>query len=602
MPSCNPSRKFTRKFSEFSALTTNANRILEARYLKRDSQGQIIETPAELFNRVALAVAEGEQGYGNSQQAPHWHEQFQNLMTSLDFLPNSPALMNAGLPLGQLSACFVIPVEDSIEGIFEALKKSALVQQTGGGTGFSFSSLRPKGDLVKSTGGQASGPISFMKIFDVATEHIKQGGKRRGANMGVLRVDHPDIFEFINAKKDQEALKNFNISVAVTDTFLEAVRHQDFYDLIHPQTKKRINRIPAKPVFDAIVEAAWETGDPGLLFLDALNRANPTPSLGSFEATNPCGEIPLLPNEACNLGSINLAHHISTHGDHTTIDWAKLETTVYLAMRFLDNLIDVNHYPSPEFETISRNNRKIGLGVMGFAELLIRLGIPYDSEAAIATGEDLMREINQIARKASQELAKERGVFPNWEQSVFHQQHLRMRNATCTAIAPTGTISLIAGTTHGIEPLYALFYQRSHTLGGPPLIEKAPLLDEFWPKEVGAASGFSVKGDQTDRFLHPDMIPKEIRQLFVTSFEISPEMHLRVQAAFQRHVDNAVSKTINLPHEAKLMDIESAYWRAWELGLKGITIFRDRSKGHQILEANSMIHSIASSQGVCHPC
>jgi len=566
-------------------LTPNAKQVVEARYLKRDEHGQLVETPDALFHRVATAVASVEPLFGDAKDESYWKEKFYELLSGLDFLPNSPTLMNAGTPLGQLSACFVIPIADTMEGIFEALKQAALVQRTGGGTGFSFSSLRPKGDLVHSTGGVASGPVSFMKIFDAATEHIKQGGKRRGANMGVLRVDHPDILEFVNAKRKEDILSNFNISVGVTDEFLEAIRSKADYPLIHPVTHKTTERIPASHVFEAIVQAAWKTGDPGLLFLDAINRANPTPELGTLEATNPCGESPLLPNEACILGSINLAHHLHKEKERASIDWEKLKQTTRTAVRFLDNVIEVNRYPTPGIEQQTRGNRKIGLGVMGFAELLIRVGIPYNTENAVETGEHLMREISQEARRTSADLAAERGVFPNWERSVFAQRHEKVRHATCTAIAPTGTISIIASTTPGIEPIYALRSKRFHTLGGEPLFETAPLLDQLLQTEESLASG-----------------SRQRQNLFQTAWEIPPEQHLQIQAAFQRHVDNSVSKTINLPKDATPDAVAQAYWRAWELGLKGVTVFRDGCKRAQVLEAETDNLDQPLSHPVCHPC
>jgi len=585
-------------------LTANAKQVLEARYLQRDEGGRLNETPDELFQRVARAVASAEALFGNTKDESSWREKFYDLLSHLDFLPNSPTLMNAGTPLGQLSACFVIPVTDTMEGIFEALKEAALVQQTGGGTGFSFSSLRPKGDLVHSTGGVASGPVSFMKIFDVATEHIKQGGKRRGANMGVLRVDHPDILEFIDAKRDESILANFNISVAVTNEFLEAARNQAAYSLIHPVTHKTTDRIPASRVFEALVQAAWETGDPGLLFLDAINRTNPTPALGTIEATNPCGEIPLLANEACILGSINLAHHLNQKGQETTIDWEKLKQTTQTGVRFLDNLIEVNRYPTSGIERQTRGNRKIGLGVMGFAELLIRMGIPYNSPNAIETGEHLMREIAQEARRTSTDLAGERGVFPNWEKSVFAQRHEQVRHATCTAIAPTGTISIIAGTTPGIEPIFALRSKRFHTLGGAPLVETAPLLDQLLQSNEPPASDSCQRETAHQAPGSSGENPEEPRRknLFQTAWEIPSEQHLQIQAAFQRHVDNSVSKTINLPKSATPDAVAQAYWRAWELGLKGVTVYRDGCKRSQVLQAEADNVDQPFVSPVCHPC
>ncbi|HBP90737.1 MAG TPA: adenosylcobalamin-dependent ribonucleoside-diphosphate reductase [Nitrospirales bacterium] len=584
-----------------TSLTFNARQVLEARYLRRDEQGRLVETPDELFQRVATSVASAEPLFRNGKDEPSWRDRFYDLLSSLDFLPNSPTLMNAGTSLGQLSACFVIPIPDTMEGIFEALKQTALVQQTGGGTGFSFSSLRPKGDLVHSTGGTASGPVSFMKIFDVATEHIKQGGKRRGANMGVLRVDHPDILEFITVKREETVLANFNISVGVTQEFLEAARNKGTYALIHPVTHKPTDRIPAAPVFDTIVQTAWETGDPGLLFLDAINRANPTPAFGTLDATNPCGEIPLLPNEACILGSINLARHLHINGSDATLNREKLTETVHTALRFLDNLIEINRYPTPGIEQQTRGNRKIGLGVMGFAEMLIRLGIPYNSPEAIETGEQLMRDIAQEAWRASAHLATERGVFPFWKQSVFAQRRETVRHATCTAIAPTGTISIIAGTTPGIEPIFALRTKRFHNLGGEPLLETAPMLEQLWEAEKSEASPANLER-QSGPSAETQLRTKTRKRLFQTAWEISPDQHLQIQAAFQRHVDNSVSKTINLPKSATPDAVAQAYWRAWDLGLKGVTVFRDGCKRAQVLEADEDEQDQGFVSPVCHPC
>ena len=584
---------------EHPVLTPNGLRVLETRYVRRGEDGHILETPQELFVRVAKTLAYAEVIFGKSGDESQWNDKFLQLLSSLDFLPNSPTLMNAGMPHGQLSACFVIPVEDSLAGIFEALKQAALVQQTGGGTGFSFSNLRPRGDIIKSTGGQASGPVSFMKIFDSATEHIKQGGKRRGANMGVLRVDHPDIMEFVRAKTHKQSLQNFNISVGVTDTFMDAVEKNAAYDLIHPRTQQPVDHISAKAVFEAIIASAWETGDPGLIFLDAINRGNPTPTLGQYEATNPCGEIPLLPHESCNLGSINLAHH---NLEGSGVDWEKLRTTVHMAIRFLDNLIEINHYPTEAIEKVSRGNRKIGLGVMGFAELLIRLEIPYDSDEAVKFGERLMKMISQEARIASANLAKDRGTFPNWAHSMFKDQNLHVRNATCTAIAPTGTISIIAGTTAGIEPLFALITKRSHTLGGEPLYEIAPLLDRYLQKTQFPTTQSPNENQVQDHLLNHASLPEAVRRVYITALEIPPERHLAIQAAFQRHVDNSVSKTINLSEEARPEDVGQAYWRAWELGLKGITVFRYGSQGKHVLEVEDLYGVPCRSMAQGHSC
>lgn len=564
-------------------LPQNALRVLKARYLRRDAERRIIETPEELFDSVARGVAYAELLLGNSRQSQYWQETYHHLLTSLDFLPNTPTLMNAGKPLGQLSACFVLPVEDSMEGIFESVKQMALVQRTGGGTGFSFSKLRPKGDIVETTAGEASGPVSFMKIFDCATENIKQGGKRRGANMGVLRVDHPDILEFIQAKRDGVSLRNFNISVGATDAFMEAVRRDKMYALVHPRGRSAAN-VRAKEVFQAITEAAWHTGDPGLLFLDSINRVNPTPHLGSIEATNPCGEIPLLPFESCNLGSINLAHMLSKQSRKETVDWEKLRTTVRTAVRFLDDVIEVSQYPVPEIEETTRGNRKIGLGVMGFAEMLIRLGISYDSGEAVKAGGEIMQVVAEEAKRTSHELSEERGVFPKWKGSVHEREGVRLRNATQVAVAPTGTIGIIAGTSPSIEPLFALAYRRSHVLEDQTLLETNPLFLEHLDRHGLDANRIVAEVMQKGRIRDVDGIPEELKRLFVTALEIPPERHLQIQAAFQRHVDNSVSKTVNLPVEATVQDVAKAYWQAWELGLKGITIYRYGSKSEQVLE------------------
>lgn len=559
-------------------LTENAKRVLGARYLRRDSHGKVIETPEELFARVACALAEAEQALGPGGEAARREAEFFELLTSLTFLPNSPTLMNAGTELGQLAACFVLPVEDTLEGIFEAVKQMALVQRTGGGTGFSFSRLRPKGEVVASTGGEASGPVSFMKIFDCITENIKQGGKRRGANMGVLRVDRPDVLEFVTAKRD-DALRNFNLSVAVTDRFMEAVRRDERYDLLNPRTGRAVGKLRAGQVFDAIVEAAWRTGDPGLLFLDAINWANPTPQLGAIEATNPCGEIPLLPYESCNLGSINLARMVR-EGE---LDWEGLRGTTRKAVRFLDDVIEVNRYPIPEIERVTQGNRKVGLGVMGFAELLIRLGLSYDSDEAAVRAERVMQVISQEAFQASWELAEERGVFPHWGGSVYQGRGVRVRNATRTAIAPTGTISIIAGTSASIEPLFALAYRRAHALGGEKLYEVNPLFLAHLAAHGLPAEEIVEQVRREGRLAEVPGVPEALKRLFVTALEIPPERHLQIQAAFQRHADNSVSKTVNLPQEAPPEQVAWVYRRAWELGLKGITIYRYGSKAAQVL-------------------
>lgn len=561
-------------------LTENALRVLEARYLRRDPSGQIIETPEGMFRRVAQHLAAAEAAFGGAPR--EWEEAFFEAMASLELLPNSPCLMNAGTPLGMLSACFVLPVEDHMEGIFDALKLMALIQQAGGGVGFSFSRLRPAGDQVSSTGGFASGPVSFMRIFDCATENIKQGGRRRGANMGVLAIEHPDIEAFIDAKRDGTSFSNFNLSVAASDAFMQAAASGRGWRLRNPRTGEAVREVPAAALWERIATAAWETGDPGLLFIDAINRAQPTPALGRIEATNPCGEVPLLAYESCNLASINLSRMVCQTGDTCSVDWQKLARTTRLAVRLLDNMIEASRWPAPQIERATRASRKIGLGVMGFAELLLLLEIPYASRQAMALAEELMHAINEEALAASQALANERGVFPNWEQSIYAPQNLRLRHASRTAIAPTGTLSIIAGTSAGIEPLFALAYRRQ-ALGGESLLELNPLFVRYAQQQ-----GFYSERLLRHLAAHGSLagcegIPAQARTLFRTALEIAPEDHLRIQAAFQKHTDSSVSKTVNLPHSATPQEIAAIYRSAWELGLKGVTVFRYGSKQQQVL-------------------
>ncbi|TET18242.1 MAG: vitamin B12-dependent ribonucleotide reductase, partial [Dehalococcoidia bacterium] len=493
-------------------------------------------------------------------------------------------LMNAGRELGQLSACFVLPIEDSMESIFDAVKNTALIHKSGGGTGFSFSRLRPESDRVGSTGGVASGPVSFMRAFDVATDVIKQGGMRRGANMAILNVDHPDIMKFIMAKDDPTAFTNFNLSVAVTNEFMEAVKASTDYELVNPRTKQVEGKLNAKEVFDQIAAMAWKTGDPGIVFIDRINQDNPTPHLGNIESTNPCGEQPLLPYGSCNLGSINLARMLRTKNGTAEIDYPKLAETVKIAVKFLDNVIDVNKFPLPEIAEMTRKSRKIGLGVMGFADMLIKLGIPYDSEKALEVAEDVMAKIQKYATEASKELAQERGVFPAFEGSVYDDKHtgIKVRNATRTTIAPTGTLSIIAGCSSGIEPLFALSYTRN-ILDGAQLLEVNPYFEEV-AKSEGFYSEELMQRLADGAKLHDmDEVPDGIKRLFVTAHEIQPEWHVKIQAAFQKSTHNAVSKTVNFPQEATREDIAKVYVMAYEEGLKGITIYRDRSREAQVL-------------------
>jgi ribonucleoside-diphosphate reductase alpha chain len=566
-------------------LSVNAVSVLERRYLLKDEEGRVVETPAQMFRRVAKAIAAVDRRYDPEVDVKTVEEEFYNVMANLEFLPNSPTLMNAGTDIGQLSACFVIPVEDSMESIFDALKYMALVHKSGGGTGFSFSRLRPKGDLVKSTKGIASGPVSFMRVFDTATDVIKQGGRRRGANMGILRVDHPDIMEFITAKTREGFLSNFNLSVAVTDEFMKAVKNDEEYPLINPRTNMEVRRLKASDVFDLIVTMAWKTGDPGVVFIDRVNKANPTPLLGEVESTNPCGEQPLLPFESCNLGSINLAKMV----EDGKINFEKLRKTVKTAVHFLDNVIDANQYPLKQIEEKTLGNRKVGLGVMGFAEALIKLGIPYDSEQAVQVAERLMRFISNEARKASVELGLKRGSFPNFKGSVWEKKGYKaMRNATVTTIAPTGTISIIAGTTSGIEPLFAVSFVRN-VMEGTRLLEVNPLFEEVAKKEGFYSEELMMKIAKKGSVQGFTEIPEKVKRIFVTALDISPEWHVRIQAAFQKYTDNAVSKTINFPHDATVDQVRRAFLLAYELGCKGITVYRYGSKREQVLYIGSML-------------
>ena len=571
-------------------LKPNTEVVLQKRYLRKSLDGKLSETPRDLFWRVASAIAAEEGKYERSSREPEaLARDFYDLMTGWKFLPNSPTLMNAGTDLGQLSACFVLPVGDSIEEIFDAVKYAAMIHKSGGGTGFSFSRLRPKESRVGSTGGVASGPVSFLRIFNTATEQIKQGGTRRGANMGILRVDHPDILDFIRAKEKEGEFNNFNLSVGLTEAFMQAVEKDEHYDLRAPNTGEVVDRLRARAVFDLLVKKAWQSGDPGIVFLDRINRDNPTPDQGEIESTNPCGEQPLLPFEACNLGSINLAcFYLPGHNDDADpardgIDWAELRRVVHLSVRFLDNVIDASLFPLPRIAETVRKNRKIGLGVMGFADLLFELGVPYNSREGIALAERVMGFVQEEGHKASAELAKERGPFPAYPASTYAKAKKGpYRNATVTTIAPTGTLSIIAGCSSGVEPLFALCFTRN-ILDGERLVEVNPYFEAALAA-TGLAShelmdSVVAKGSIQDM----DFLPAKLRKVFVTAMDIEPVWHLRMQAAFQRHTDNAVSKTVNLSNTATEQDIFDIYWLAYKEGCKGVTVYRDGCKSIQVL-------------------
>ena len=560
----------------------NAQIVLRQRYLARNARGAVVESPAEMLRRVAHDIARAERRYPPAARRRDLARQFYDLMASLIFLPNSPTLMNAGRALQQLSACFVLPVDDSLESIFDAVKQQALIHQSGGGTGFSFSRLRPRSDLVATTSGLASGPVSFMRVFNMSTDVIKQGGTRRGANMGILRVDHPDILEFIALKQQPNEMTNFNLSVGLTDRFMQAVTRGRSYALINPRTEKSVGRLPAAQVFDQLVNAAWQCGEPGVLFLDTVNRANPTPQLGSIEATNPCGEQPLLAYESCTLGSINVARCLTAHRGAHTIDYDRLAVVIALAVRFLDNVLDRTKFPFSAIETHTLQTRKIGLGIMGFADLLIRLGIPYDTEDALQIAEQLMTFVQSQAHDASRRLAQERGVFPSYQGSRLQAAGLRRRNATVTTIAPTGTISILAGCSAGIEPLYGVSVART--------VMEDIRLESLHPEFLAQARARGLpladlrrEIGRRESIQHLTQIPQDLRRLFVTAHDIAPAHHVRMQAVFQRHSDSGVSKTINLPSTATPQDIASAFLLAHELGCKGLTVYRSGSRAHQVM-------------------
>jgi len=568
-------------------LSGNSIIVLEKRYLIRDSEGEITETPEDMLKRVASFVASADSYYGATEDEINGTAlKFYEMMAQLRFIPNSPTLMNAGRPLGQLSACFVLPIEDSMEGIFDSLKNMALIHKSGGGTGFSFSKLRPKNDVVSSTAGISSGPVSFMNIFNSATETVKQGGTRRGANMAILNIDHPDIMEFIQSKSDQTSLTNFNISVALTDSFMQAVKNGDDYELKNPRNGEICGKLNAKKVYDMIIDMAWKSGEPGIVFIDRINEFNPLKKTGLIESTNPCGEQPLLPFESCNLGSINLNKIIKPNGTKPEIDFALLRKITSDAIHFLDNVIDMNSYPLKEIETTTKANRKVGLGVMGYADLLIRLGIPYDSEDALEVAEQVMSAIQDESKKKSQELAVTRGGFPAFHLSEYALSGDKpLRNATTTTIAPTGTISIIADSSSGIEPIYALAYVRN-VMDNDRLIESNPVFEKAI-KERGGDADYKTLMEKiafSGSAQNIGEIPDEIKKIFVTAHDISPEWHIRTQAVFQKYTDNAVSKTVNFANSATVDDIKNVYDLAYELGCKGVTVYRDGSRDNQVLQ------------------
>jgi len=592
-----------------TSLSENAIKVLEKRYLKRDQDGNCTESPADMFNRVASSIAAAELQYGKSQaDADELTKKFYTAITNRYFMPNSPTLMNAGRELGQLSACFVLPVEDSLEGIFETVKNTALIHKSGGGTGFSFSRLRPKNDVVRSTMGVSSGPVSFMEVFNAATEAVKQGGTRRGANMGILRVDHPDIIDFIHCKSDNTKLNNFNISVAITDKFMEALKNGADYELIHPKTKKAVGTLNAKQVFDLIVDGAWRNGEPGIVFIDKMNVDNPTPQVGDIESTNPCGEVPLLAYEACNLGSINLGLMLTEGSNGLEVNWEKLAEITKLSIHFLDNVITVNNYPLPVIGEMVQNNRKIGLGVMGWADMLMQLGLSYNSKEGTDLAYEIMEFIDYHSKVEAIELAKSRGAFNNFVGSVYESgdfltnkyvgksagkisdeqwkeldaqiKEFGIRNATTTCIAPTGTISMIASASGGVEPLFGLVFSRN-VMDGTEMLEINPVFEQY-AKDHGFYSEALMKEIAKDGSIaHVDGIPADVKNTFATAHDVTPVWHVRMQAAFQLHTDNAVSKTVNFEETATREDIEKAYILAFENNLKGITVYRNNSRTFQ---------------------
>jgi len=569
-----------------SQLTPNAKAVLLRRYQAKDEHGMVTESVTEMFQRVASALSQPELAYTKDEWQRQTTERiFFSMMNRLDFLPNSPTLMNAGRKLGQLSACFVLPIEDDLDSIFSRVRDAAMIHKSGGGTGFSFSRLRPAGDVVGSTGGIASGPVSFIRAFDTATDVVKQGGTRRGANMAILDVTHPDVIEFIKSKRDKKSLSNFNISVAVTEGFMAAVEEDGYVNLINPHTYEHVRTSSARGIFDLITKVAWETGDPGLIFLDRINAENPNPHLGTIESTNPCGEQPLQPYESCNLGSVNLANMLKYTNEGCVVDWERLAFTVSQGVHLLDNVVDCNQYPLPEIDEMSRKTRRIGLGVMGLADMMVQLGIRYDSEDALTLTNWVLRFVQVEAHKASVALATRRGTYPAWEGSTYQEAGIRMRNTAPTTIAPTGTISIIAGASSGIEPLFALSYMRN-VMDGTKLIEVNPYFQAVAEREGFYSSELMEQIAHTGTLADTD-VPQWVKDVFRTSYDITPEWHIRLQAMAQQYTDNSVSKTINFPASATVEDVEGAYKLAHKLGCKGITVYRDGTKDEQVLSVGN---------------